>query len=68
MFTETSQSVISCKILVICLGYVDYEHQTDQLNELGLIIQSNEYIDSTSVDYWYFGYEKWRKENCKFTV
>lgn len=47
-------------------GAVSYYAQASQLDTLGKVVANNEYITADSVDYWYFGYETWRTENCKF--
>ena len=50
---------------VICLGYVGF-FEAHKLFDLGMGVTNNKYIDPSSIDYWYFGYEQWRLENSKF--
>ncbi|XP_062500022.1 patched domain-containing protein 3-like [Corticium candelabrum] len=45
-------------------GNVHYYAQTDQLDELGKNVLINEYINPSTVEYWYFDYKKWLNESA----
>ena len=55
-------------MLAVCTGNVHYYAQTDQLDELGKNVLINEYINPSTVEYWYFDYKKWLNESGKHII